>query len=104
MPENNDTFELGANNIYIEDIEGEEGKKLILEPDLKKQFVGLLNSRFESAERARDLDESRWITAYHNYRGLYPKNVKFRETEKSRIFVKITKTKVLAAFGQLVDK
>jgi len=103
MPENNDTFELGANNIYIEDIEGEEGKKLILEPDLKKQFVGLLNSRFESAERARDLDESRWITAYHNYRGLYPKNVKFRETEKSRIFVKITKTKVLAAFGQLVD-
>ena len=39
MPENNDTFELGANNIYIEDIEGEEGKKLILEPDLKKQFV-----------------------------------------------------------------
>ena len=103
MPENNDTFELGANNIYMEDIEGEEGKKLILEPDLRNQFVGLLKSRFESAERARDLDESRWITAYHNYRGLYPKNVKFRETEKSRIFVKVTKTKVLAAFGQLVD-
>jgi hypothetical protein len=29
--------------------------------------------------------------------------VKFRESEKSRVFVKITKTKVLAAFGQLVD-
>ena len=29
--------------------------------------------------------------------------LKFRDSEKSRIFVKITKTKVLAAFGQLVD-
>ena len=103
MPENNNIADLGVNSIYIEDIEGEEGKTLTLEPDIKKQFVGLLKSRFESAERARDLDENRWIIAYHNYRGLYPKNVKFRETEKSRIFVKITKTKVLAAFGQLVD-
>ena len=34
---------------------------------------------------------------------MYGKNVKFRESEKSRVFVKITKTKVLAAFGQLVD-
>jgi hypothetical protein len=31
------------------------------------------------------------------------RNVRFRESEKSRIFVKVTKTKVLAAFGQLVD-
>ena len=37
------------------------------------------------------------------FRGLYNKSVKFRESEKSRIFVKITKTKVLAAYGQLVD-
>ena len=50
MPENNDTFELGANNIYMEDIEGEEGKNLLLEPDLRNQFVGLIKSRFESAE------------------------------------------------------
>ena len=52
---------------------------------------------------ARDTDEKRWIKAYENYRGLYSKGVKFRESEKSRVFVKITKTKVLAAFGQLVD-
>ena len=43
------------------------------------------------------------VKAYENYRGLYSKNIKFRESEKSRVFVKITKTKVLAAFGQLVD-
>ena len=34
---------------------------------------------------------------------MYGKNVRFRESEKSRVFVKITKTKVLAAYGQLVD-
>ena len=27
----------------------------------------------------------------------------FRENEKSRVFVKITKTKVLAAFGQIIE-
>ena len=35
--------------------------------------------------------------------GKYYKNVHFREHEKSRVFVKVTKTKVLAAYGQLVD-
>ncbi len=34
---------------------------------------------------------------------MYGKNIRFRESEKSRVFVKVTKTKVLAAFGQLVD-
>ena len=47
--------------------------------------------------------KTRWLKAYENYRGMYSKGVKFRESEKSRIFVKVTKTKVLAAFGQLVD-
>jgi hypothetical protein len=101
MAEN--SFIDGANNIYFEDVEGEEGKALSLDETLSNKFVALLLDRFSSAEDARSLDEGRWITGYHNYRGLYPKNVKFRESEKSRIFVKITKTKVLAAFGQLVD-
>ena len=101
MAEN--SFIENADNIYFDDVEGEEGKTLSLDENLRNKFVGLLQSRFNSAESARNLDEQRWITAYHNYRGLYPKNVKFRESEKSRVFVKVTKTKVLAAFGQLVD-
>jgi len=60
-------------------------------------------NKFDSAVRTRQHDEDRWLTAYRNYRGLYGKNVKFKENEKSRVFVKITKTKVLAAYGQLVD-
>mgnify|MGYP003133063344 CR=1 FL=1 len=101
MAENENTF-LSANNIY-EDVEGEAGKTLKLELDQRTNLVGIVEDRFLAAEDARSVDEQRWLTAYENYRGLYKKNVKFRESEKSRVFVKVTKTKVLAAFGQLVD-
>ena len=94
---------LTANEVYFGDIEGEDGLQLTLEENLRNNLVGLIADRYISAQNARDLDEQRWLTAYHNYRGLYGKNVKFRESEKSRVFVKVTKTKVLAAYGQLVD-
>ena len=99
MEEN--TF-LNADNIY-EEVEGEAGKTLSLEEDQQRNLIGIIKGRYAQAENARDIAEKRWIQAYENYRGLYAKNVKFRESEKSRVFVKITKTKVLAAFGQLVD-
>ena len=102
MAEDN-MFTQNADNVYFEDVEGEEGKALSLNETLRNKFVALLEDRFSSSEDARSQDEQRWITGYHNYRGLYPKNVRFRESEKSKVFVKITKTKVLAAFGQLVD-
>ena len=101
MADNENTF-LNADNIY-EEVEGESGKTLNLIPDQQLNLVGIIKDRFSQAEDARETDETRWLKAYENYRGLYNKGVKFRESEKSRIFVKITKTKVLAAFGQLVD-
>ena len=103
MAEEENTLIQNADGIYFESVEDEEGMNLNLEENLNNQLAGLIQDRFTSAELARDADEARWMTAYHNYRGLYPKNVKFRESEKSRVFVKVTKTKVLAAFGQLVD-
>ena len=101
MADNENTF-LNANNIYM-DVEGEAGKSLDLELEQQTNLVGTIKDRYYSAEDKRNLDEARWLKAYENYRGLYNKSVKFRDSEKSRIFVKITKTKVLAAFGQLVD-
>jgi len=98
-----DNFFESANNIYLAEVEGEKGLSLELEPDLRSMLVGLIEDRFASAETARESDERRWMQAYHNFRGLYPKHVKFRESEKSKVFIKVTKTKVLAAFGQLVD-
>ncbi len=101
MANNENTF-LNANNLY-EEVEGEAGKTLALEIEQRSNLVGIIKGRFQLSEDARRSDESRWLRAYENYRGLYNKSVKFRDSEKSRIFVKITKTKVLAAFGQLVD-
>ena len=65
--------------------------------------VSYVESRFSRAEDARYADENRWLRAYRNYRGLYGGDVQFTEAEKSRIFVKVTKTKTLAAYGQIVD-
>ena len=66
-------------------------------------IVAYVEERFSKAETARETEEQRWIKAYRNYRGLYGPDVQFTKTEKSRVFVKVTKTKVLAAFGQMTE-
>ena len=66
-------------------------------------FVGFIRERFQQAETARLYDEKRWLKAYRNYRGLYGPEMAFRDNEKSKVFVKITKTKVLAAFWQIIE-
>ncbi len=69
----------------------------------KSSVVAFIQERYKRAEDARFADESRWLRAYRNYRGLYGSDVKFTDSEKSRVFVKVTKTKTLAAYGQIVD-
>jgi hypothetical protein len=66
-------------------------------------IVSYIVERFNKAETSRETEEQRWVRAYRNYRGLYGPDVQFTETEKSRVFVKVTKTKVLAAFGQMSE-
>jgi hypothetical protein len=67
------------------------------------EIVSFVKSKYSKAETNRRGDEERWIQAYRNYRGLYSPDVQFTSTEKSKVFVKVTKTKVLAAYGQLVE-
>jgi len=83
-------------SIPKEDVETEDNME-------QSALVGIVQSKFQECETTRRDDEGRWLQAYHNYRGRYYKDVKFRENEKSRVFVKVTKTKVLAAYGQLID-
>tara|TARA_R100001510_G_C7656252_1_gene216083 strand:- start:3911 stop:6040 length:2130 start_codon:yes stop_codon:yes gene_type:complete len=66
-------------------------------------IIGFVQERYKKAEKARYSDEQRWIKSYQNYRGIYGPDVQFTSTEKSRVFVKVTKTKVLAAYGQIVE-
>ncbi len=65
--------------------------------------VSFIKDQFRRSEEARRVDEERWLDAYRNYRGLYSSEVQFTETEKSKAFIKVTKTKVLAAYAQVVD-
>ena len=82
----------------IEDVETEEYS------DPKAgQIVAYVKERYDRAENARETEEHRWIQSYRYYRGIYGPDVQFTSSEKSQVFVKITKTKVLAAYGQIAD-
>jgi len=97
-----DTDELSMdedNSSYIEDTSDDE---LSSDP-ATGTILGFVEERYNKAEKARYSDEQRWIKSYQNYRGIYGPDVQFTSTEKSRVFVKVTKTKVLAAYGQIVD-
>jgi hypothetical protein len=66
-------------------------------------IIPFIMERYKRSEDYRYQDEERWLKAYRNYRGLYGPDVQFTESEKSRVFIKVTKTKTLAAYGQIVD-
>ena len=66
-------------------------------------LVGLINKKFEDAENGRYAYEQRWLKAYKNFRGIYDSTTQYRDSERSKVFIKITKTKVLAAYGQIID-
>jgi hypothetical protein len=74
--------------------------------DDQNQFndlLGYIDKKYTSAKSSRYNDETRWLQSYRNYRGIYGPDVKFTDAEKSRVFIKVTKTKVLAAYSQLCD-
>src|SRR5210317_1602528 len=66
-------------------------------------LAGHIQQKFEDSENGRRTFESRWLQAYKNYRGIYDSSTQYRDSERSKVFIKITKTKVLAAYGQIVD-
>ena len=76
----------------------------LVEPE--EQMPGIaayVKARFDDAENGRFSYEQRWLKAYKNFRGIYDSTTQYRDSERSRVFIKITKTKVLAAYGQIVD-
>ena len=85
----------------------EETDALVLDEktdDLElSQLIAFIEERFKRSKDWRRFDEERWLQSYRNYRGLYGPDVQFTEAERSRVFIKVTKTKVLAAYGQLTD-
>lgn len=66
-------------------------------------LVSFIDGQFRRAKTHRQNDEDRWLSAYRNYRGIYSSDVQFTDSEKSQAFIKVTKTKVLAAYAQMID-
>jgi len=96
-----------SDEMYMDDIESshieDRGDPEDYNDPTVGNIVGFVEQKFSKADTARHSDEQRWIKAYRNYRGIYGPDVQFTSTEKSKIFVKVTKTKVLAAYGQITD-
>tara|TARA_B110000908_G_C10262459_1_gene460380 strand:+ start:1108 stop:3234 length:2127 start_codon:yes stop_codon:yes gene_type:complete len=98
-------------DIFAEEVYMEDSQVSFIEDTDEEDFidpavgsiVAFVKKRFEKAETSRNSEEQRWIRAYRNYRGLYGPDVQFTSSEKSKVFVKVTKTKVLAAYGQIVE-
>ena len=97
MAEENDTF-IEDDSIVLDDIDED-----VAEDSQTENIIPFIMERFHRAEDYRRQDEERWLRSYRNYRGIYGPEVQFTEAEKSRVFIKVTKTKTLAAYGQIVD-
>lgn len=73
--------------------------------DVRKNsdLVNYIETAFGRSKTKRMTDEARWLECYRNYRGEYGPTTQFTSSEKSRAFIKITKTKVQAAVAQITD-
>tara|TARA_R110000764_G_scaffold289_1_gene1212 strand:+ start:2276 stop:4438 length:2163 start_codon:yes stop_codon:yes gene_type:complete len=97
----NEEIIMETDAIALEDID--ENKESPNNTNATNALTKHVMSKYSKAEDFRYEDEQRWVRAYRNYRGLYGPDVQFTEAEKSRVFIKVTKTKTLAAYGQIVD-
>jgi hypothetical protein len=97
MAEENDIF-IEDDSISLEDTDNSTE----FDADTSK-IIPYVIERYNRSEDYRRQDEERWLRSYRNYRGIYGPDVQFTEAEKSRVFIKVTKTKTLAAYGQIVD-
>ena len=93
-----DEIQMDDNSIALEDTEESN-----IDDANVSSIIPFVTGRYKKSEDYRRNDEERWIRAYRNYRGLYGSDVQFTEAEKSRVFIKVTKTKTLASYGQIVD-
>ena len=83
---------------------GDEDPEVIeLDSEETPGLIGYIKQKFIDAENGRLSDERRWLKSYKNYRGISDNSTSLRSSEKSKVFIKITKVKVLAAFGQIID-
>lgn len=77
---------------------------------MHSRIAGFVRSNYELADRYRKVHESRWLTFFDQFRGRYSaeeanqlSRIKEKNPFASEAFIKITKTKTLAAVGSLYE-
>lgn len=65
-------------------------------------LAGYIQEKYYMARTARRPHELRWLTAWRNFRGK-PNSTTFISTEKSKAFIKVSKTKTIAVFAQISE-
>ena len=89
MAEDNEVF-IEDDAVVLEDTDDTD----VVDAETSK-IIPFIMEKYNRAEDYRRQDETRWLRAYRNYRGIYGPEVQFTEAEKSRVFIKVTKTKNL---------
>lgn len=102
MPTNNMPLEVGPSVMEAQAMGLEEGvsEQALRETD---PLVDFIMERFNRSKDERHVFEQKWVDCFRNYRGIYGSSTAFTDTERSRAFIKITKTKVQASFAQVTD-
>jgi hypothetical protein len=98
MVEENDEIMIEDTAIPVDDLSDKEDSDYGTEG-----IIPFIMDKYKKSDDFRQFDEQRWLKAYKNYRGIYGSDVQFTEAEKSRVFIKTTKTKTLASYGQIVE-
>ena len=98
MAEENDEIMIEDTAIPVDDLSDKEDSDYGTEG-----IIPFIMGKYKKSDDFRQFDEQRWLKAYKNYRGIYGSDVQFTEAEKSRVFIKTTKTKTLASYGQIVE-
>ena len=76
----------------------DEAVDIVSPDDQMPNLAEYIQKKFEDSENGRYAYEQRWLQAYKNFRGIYDSSTQYRDSERSKVFIKITKTKVLAAY------
>lgn len=79
-------------------LEDSEVADISLEP-----LAAKVMSDFYLAKTKKEPTEHRQMKMVKNFRAIYGDEEKFLDTERSRVFIKVTKTKALASYGQIMD-
>lgn len=95
-----DSEELPTSEIVVLEDSKDKDETPLFIPGL----ISVVKENYFRAKEARVTTEQNWLKAYQNYRGVYDEETLSKIPENnSQVFVKITKTKVLAAYSQLIE-